>query len=303
MTDYDNLPIDRLRWIAEHANQPSRSAARKALEARLLTAKPDAPATYQVLVSASEFGTPRPEIRVLVPGARNHRDLLGVLHDVAAGVERKLALTREAWEVGIRRVEEREGAVYLDLMDGHQAEVDRAVAVLNALVCPGAPVPARPRPRRERPPAARTHGEAAYAVDAAISAADAKAREFDAAEAAARDYAAVARDYAAAGGEPQPEAPPSAQTELAELIADATPAAAAEPEDAAAARAARREYRKAAGKAADRFQERRLKRDRAELPACAIAALDGGYRTAEYWTWLLNQYLATHANLPSKGAK
>ena len=289
MTDYDNLPIDRLRWLQKHADVAEvRNGARRALEARLLEHAPDKPNAYQVSVSASEFGTPRPEIRVSVPSARGRRELYAVLHDVAGGLERALASTREAWNVELRRIDEREGAVYLELMDGHQAEIDRALAVLrralpdgdadqNPFLKPIKPGPGRKRYQRPAP---------APVVDPA-----------QAADVAELMGAERQLPLTAAGDEMPPEAVEH------ERLGERLTAALSPPFDPTnqltaseiaaeyeAVREARRSYRRVAGRKADRFETRTLKRD--DLPTCARAVLDGHERSAEYWGWLRNEYQA-----------
>lgn len=284
MTNYDDMPLDRLRWLQQHGSGEARTGARKALEARLLTAKPDELPTYRTCVTASEFGTPRPEIQVDVPAARNRRELFVVLHELAARVERGLAGTREAWHVELRRIDERKGAVYLELMDGTQREVDRGMAALQAVTLAVGEATARPA-RRLRKAAFEAQVEAAMGLQ----------QEQD-----ARVQAAADRQLPLTAADE--EMPPAAvaherlgerlTAELSGPFEGAGPEGQGPELDVDQAKKARREYRRLAGRKADRFQAAQLKRDRATLPAYVLAAIDGGYRGAEYWSWMRSEYLA-----------
>lgn len=298
MTTYDDMPLDRLRWLQTHGSGEARTGARKALEARLLTAKPDEPATYRTCVTASDFGTPRPEIQVKAPAARNRRELYVVLHEVAARVERALAGTREAWHVELRRIDEREGAVYLELMDGTQREVDRAMAALQAVTLAVGEASARPVRRRslQQKAAFEANVEAAMGLQQQQAARVAAAGEGD-------DVASFIdlqdRQLPLAAANDDEAMPPAAvaHERLGERLTGLTQPFDGEPgpEDAkAAAMAAGRDFRKTVGNRAKaiRFEQRTLKRDRAELPTCAQAVLDGADRDAEYWAWMRTQFVA-----------
>jgi len=274
----EELPLDRLRQLAaDGPDAKVRADAKREIESRLVSGEAAPTHTLAVRVSASEFGTPRPELVVTMARGTPVRLLRAQLHEVAAEVERALAPTREAWEVQVRRVDEYVGAAYLELMDGTAREVDRAKMLLSAVLGQISPDVLPPGPpsgtRRQR---------------------DLKAeRERRKARAAAATAAPEATLFETAS--PAPTAANDAAPVAAPVAA---PAAAPEP-DPGDARDARRAYRKLAGIGAADFEKRLLAHDRTQLPEHAVAVLDGGYRTAEYWDWLRAEYEST---LPSKEA-
>jgi hypothetical protein len=52
----------------------------------------------------------------------------------------------------------------------------------------------------------------------------------------------------------------------------------------------RAQFRELAGRDATTFEARLLAGDRAAMPACAQAVVDGGERSAEFWVWLSEQF-------------
>lgn len=281
----DTLPLDRLRELAAAGpNGQTRAEAKRELEARL--AATEAPAAPQLTarVSASEFGTPRPEIVVTMPRGTSYRELRAQMLEVAAELERQLAPTREAWEVQVRQVDEYVGAVHLELMDGTAREVDRAKMVLSAVlgsaVSPDV-LPPGP-PRRQRDLKAERERRKARAAAEAVEAPPTAADEPQAALFTTTSPAPVAAndaEPAAAPGAPVSEAPP----------------AAAMPEAATTGtwKEERKRFRALAGVAASAFETRLLGYGREHLPAHAVVVLDGGERTAEYWAWLRAEFEST----------
>lgn len=268
----EELPLDRLRQLAaDGPDAKTRADAKREIESRLVSGETAATYTLAARVSASEFGTPRPEIVVTMARGTPVRLLRAQLHEVAAEMERALAPTREAWEVEVRRVDDYVGAAYLELMDGTAREVDRAKMLLSAVlgqVSPDVLPPGPPGgPRRQRDLKAERERRKARAAATATTAPEATLFETSS------------------------PAPTAAN--------DAAPVAATSDPDPGDAREARRAYRRLVGIGAADFEKRLLAYDRSALPEHAVAVLDGGYRTAEYWDWLRAEFEST---LPSKEA-
>jgi len=273
------LPLDRVRQLAaDGPDAKTRADAKRELEDRLGAAEAAPTPTLTARVSASEFGTPRPEIVVTMPRGTTVRELRAQLHEVAAELERQLAPTREAWEVQVRRVDEYVGAVHLELMDGTAREVDRAKVVLSAVigsaVSPDVLPPGPPRRQRDLR-AERERRKARAAAEAAGGTAEPTGAEPQATLLATSSPAPVAaNDAGPASAPPAAEPAPNAAT-------------------VGTWKEERKRFRALAGVAASAFETRLLGYGREHLPAHAIAVLDGGERTAEYWAWLRAEYEST----------
>lgn len=169
----EELPLDRVRQLAaDGPDAKTRADAKRELEARLAAAEASPAPELTVRVSASDFGTPRPEVVVTMPAGTPYRALRAQLHEVAAEVERTLAPTREGWVVELRRVDDYVGAVHLELMHGTAAEVDRAKVVLAAVlgsVPPDGTPPRQPRKRDLRAERERRKAREAAGAEAASS--------------------------------------------------------------------------------------------------------------------------------------
>lgn len=262
----ETMPLDRLHHLASTApDAATRTRAKRVLAARQRPTEAERPpASYHVQLGRSHFGTLQPEVVVSRPRA-HYREVLALLHELAARVERALATTREGWEVTITAdYAGSAGQLMIALMDGWPTEAERAMAVLRAAVPtdagPRPPEPRRPRPRRER-------GEQTAAPAAELSV-----------EGAAGPVMLLESK----------SPPPPAANDAATSVTD--------PRDA------RREYRRLARRDADRFARQLLRaRDRATLPECARSVADGAQPTAEYWSWLVAEWRVAYPEATTDG--
>jgi hypothetical protein len=256
----ETLSLDALRRLAETGpDAGTRARARREVEARTAAAGPGTMRCW-VHVGRSGFGTPEPRLMVeLDGGASGRRWVQAALYELAAELERAIAATPEGWAVGTHYMAEGHGFVFLELMDGSQAEVRRAVSVLEPLAgaAPTTGHGARRRPGRTR-------------QVVAVVASDASATEADTGTAVEVDA-----DKPDVG---VPAAPDSA-----------------DESEGRARRRKRQRYREVAGHAADVFEREQLADDPAMLPACARAAVAGGPKSTEYWQWLIERWEAVQA--------
>lgn len=157
--DLARLPLDRLHALADHGpDAATRAAAQRTIAARTARAAPLA-ATRKVMLSASQHGTPLPEVRVTTDGASHARAVRAALHELAAQVERALSATTELWHVATVTVDDHCGFVCLELWEGTAAEAARAMALLHAVAPDDG---GAPRSKRQRKP--RAHKVEAPAV-------------------------------------------------------------------------------------------------------------------------------------------
>jgi hypothetical protein len=180
------------------------------------------------------------------------RDARAAGFELAADLERSLSATREGWRVEVSS-DDSAAMVRLHLMDGTPAEVRRALNMLEPLVGEAATTGRAARRRPGRKPRATTPAPAPAVEGEADSPQDG----------AALEHVGVA-----------------APVRLDDAI------------DGRARRRKRARYREVTGGAAGAFEAAQLERPRAELPPCAVVALEGGAKTGEYWDWLLGQYEA-----------
>lgn len=162
--DLTLLTLERLHHLADGGPEPAvRAAARREIAVRdarrTAPAVPAAAARREVALGRSRLGdVPQPEVRFDGAGP-DYRLVRAEMLELAARLERALADTRELWAVEIRRTGPSGGAVYLELHDGSEAEVQRALAFLAGdRIVPGARV-AVPGPVRRRAQPA-VHGPA-----------------------------------------------------------------------------------------------------------------------------------------------
>jgi hypothetical protein len=88
--------------------------------------------TLNVSLGTSRFGLPEPQILVRVPRSAPRRQLSVALHRLAADIEAATP-DRERWLVNISiGDDDRDGRVYLELMDANDAEAERGLAVLRS---------------------------------------------------------------------------------------------------------------------------------------------------------------------------
>ena len=91
------------------------------------------PATrWKVALGRDMFGTPKPQIEIVVRPGMHWRAIRAALHRVAAEVEVRSAVGDNRWAVQIE-VSEAGGLVNLELMSGSPAEVNRAMELLRAV--------------------------------------------------------------------------------------------------------------------------------------------------------------------------
>lgn len=86
-----------------------------------------------VELATSEYGTPRPTIRMRAPERSPHRRLAAALHLVVALAELE-ALPHERWGAYAELGADDSGRVYLELFDGSDAEASRGMEVLRAVI-------------------------------------------------------------------------------------------------------------------------------------------------------------------------
>lgn len=102
-------------------------------------------ASCKARLGASRCGTPQPTLEVRLPRGAHFRQLHTVLHLLAAAVEQATP-ARERWLVQLEG-HDTLGYVYLELIDGSDAEARRGLALLQTLVsslAPAAPSPPAP---------------------------------------------------------------------------------------------------------------------------------------------------------------
>jgi hypothetical protein len=263
----ETLSLDALRRLAETGpDAGTRARARREVEARTAAAGPGTMQCW-VDVGRSGFGTPEPRLMVrLEGGARGRRWVQAVLYELAAELERAIAVTPEGWVVGTRYVADGHGFVFVELMDGSSAEVRRATAVLEPL--------AGTAPTGKS--AGRRPGRPRQAVPANVREADSGTE----ATLVTSDATAVGPDTIVTVAEATPE-----------IGVPAAPDSADESEGRARRRK-RQRYREVAGDAAGEFETRQLADDPAMLPACARSALAGGPKSTAYWQWLIERWEA-----------
>jgi hypothetical protein len=89
-------------------------------------------ATITICLGASRYGTPRPQVEVRAPKGTSHRRLRAALFALAAELE--LATPAgERWIVQVDPFADDVGWVYLELMDGDDAEAARAMQLLRRI--------------------------------------------------------------------------------------------------------------------------------------------------------------------------
>jgi hypothetical protein len=90
-------------------------------------------ATITTTQAASPFGSREPRVEVRMRKDATHRELQAVLHLIAAEIAMTTPAT-EKWSIRIEQVADDRGRVCIALLDGTQAEADRAMEVLRRVV-------------------------------------------------------------------------------------------------------------------------------------------------------------------------
>lgn len=89
--------------------------------------------TFTAEIGESRYGTLQPRVLVSATRGTSPRRISPVLHLIAAAVETATAGS-ERWAVQVSMQSDELGWVWLDLMEGDDAEAERGLALLRAIV-------------------------------------------------------------------------------------------------------------------------------------------------------------------------
>ncbi len=89
-------------------------------------------ATLTVTLETSEYGCPQPTARLALPRIAHYRLCRAALHRLAAEIELATPSV-EGWIVQVSHDGDVTGRVYLELLNGDEAEAARGMAVLEAV--------------------------------------------------------------------------------------------------------------------------------------------------------------------------
>ncbi|NOJ89421.1 hypothetical protein HNV26_27990 [Myxococcus xanthus] len=90
--------------------------------------------TLRLDLATSRYGTPQPQLDVILPRGSTHRHLSATLHALSADLELRTP-SAERWIVQSERLlEPNHGRIYLELSEGDHAEAMRGMMLLSTLM-------------------------------------------------------------------------------------------------------------------------------------------------------------------------
>ncbi len=92
-------------------------------------------AALNLVLAKNRYGTPQPQLDIVLPSGSPHRHLSAALHAFSADLELRTPAS-ERWIVQSERLSEpNHGRIYLELAEGDEAEAMRGMMLLNTLMC------------------------------------------------------------------------------------------------------------------------------------------------------------------------